>query len=179
MIGLKLGFRKAARIAVPLLLVLILFRLLSPSLTSDVSFSQAIYDSSGKLIRLTLSRDDKFRLWLPLKSISPVLVKATLLHEDKWFRFHPGVSPTALARAIWHTYIKKDRKIGGSTITMQLARIKYDINSRTISGKTAQIMAACWLELLYSKNDILEAYLNLVPYGLNIEGAGAASALSI
>ncbi len=114
-------------------------------------------------------------MWLPLKSISPVLVKATLLHEDKWFRFHPGVSPTALARAIWHTYIKKDRRIGGSTITMQLARIKYDINSRTISGKTAQIMAACWLELLYSKNDILEAYLNLVPYGLNIEGAGAAS----
>ena len=167
--------KRSAVIVITSLSAILFFRLLSPSLKSDVSFSQAIYDRSGKLIRLTLSRDDKYRLWLPLKSISPVLVKATLLHEDKWFRFHPGVSPTALARAIWHTYIKKDRKIGGSTITMQLARIKYDINSRTISGKTAQIMAACWLELLYSKNDILEAYLNLVPYGLNIEGAGAAS----
>ena len=164
-----------ARRAVALLTILILFRLLSPSLGSDVSFSQAIYDRSGKLIRLTLSRDDKYRLWLPLKAISPVLINATLLHEDKWFRFHPGVSPTPLVRAVWHTYIKKDRKVGGSTITMQLARIKYDINSRTISGKTTQILAAFWLELLYSKNEILEAYMNLVPYGLNIEGAGAAS----
>lgn len=171
----KESLKRIARIAVPVLVILILFRLLSPSLKSDISFSQAIYDRSGKLIRLTLSRDDKYRLWLPLKAISPVLVKATLLHEDKWFRFHPGVSPLSLARAIWHTYIKKDRKIGGSTITMQLARIKYDINSRTISGKTTQILAAVWLELLYSKSDILEAYLNLVPYGLNIEGAGAAS----
>ncbi|OGW39681.1 MAG: penicillin-binding protein 1C [Nitrospirae bacterium GWC2_56_14] len=167
--------KRIALITVPLLLIFALFRLLSPALKSDVSFSQAIYDRSEKLIRLTLSRDDKYRLWLPLKSISPILIKATLLHEDKWFRFHPGVSPTSLGRAIWHTYIKKDRKIGGSTITMQLARIKYDINSRTISGKTAQILAAFWLELLYSKNDILEAYLNLVPYGRNIEGAGAAS----
>ncbi len=172
---IKDSLKRVSRIAVPLIVVVVLFRLLSPSLKSDVSFSQAIYDRSGKLLRLTLSRDDKFRLWLPIKSISSVLIKATLLHEDKWFRFHPGVSPTSLVRAIWHTYIKKDRTIGGSTITMQLARIKYDINSRTISGKTTQILAAFWLELLHSKNEILEAYLNLVPYGLNIEGAGAAS----
>jgi penicillin-binding protein 1C len=167
--------KQTIRILLFLAAILILLRILSPSLQSDVSFSQAIYDRSGKLLRLTLSRDDKYRLWLPLKSISPVLVNATLLHEDKWFRFHPGVSPKSLVRAIWHTYVKKDRKIGGSTITMQLARIKYDINSRTISGKTSQILAAFWLELLYSKNEILEAYLNLVSYGLNIEGAGAAS----
>jgi len=109
----KLRRHKAAWILVLFLLAIFLLRVLSPSLKSDVSFSQAIYDRSGKLIRLTLSRDDKFRLWLPLKSISPVLVKTTLLHEDKWFRFHPGVSPTSLVRAIWHTYIKKDLKIAG------------------------------------------------------------------
>ncbi len=171
----KLRRHKAAWILVLFLLAIFLLRVLSPSLKSDVSFSQAIYDRSGKLIRLTLSRDEKYRLWLPLKAISPVLVNATLLHEDKLFRFHPGVSPASLGRAIWHTYVKKDRKVGGSTITMQLARIKYDINSRTITGKTIQILAAFWLELLYSKNDILEAYLNFVPYGLNIEGVGAAS----
>ncbi len=171
----KESLKRLARIAVPVIVVLLLFRLFSPSLKDSVSFSQAVYDRNGKLLRLTLSRDDKYRLWLPLQSISPVLVKASLLHEDKWFRFHPGVSPTALARAVWHTYVKKDRKIGGSTITMQLARIRYDINSRTMSGKATQILAAFWLELLYSKNQILEAYLNLVPYGLNIEGAGAAS----
>lgn len=171
----KKVLKKIARIVIPLVVILVLIRLLSPSLKSEVSFSQAVYDRNGKLLRLTLSRDEKYRLWLPLKSISPALIKATLLHEDKWFRLHPGVSPTALARAVWHTYIRKDRKIGGSTITMQLARIKYNINSRTISGKTAQILASLWLELRSSKNDILEAYLNLVPYGLNIEGAGAAS----
>lgn len=167
--------RRGARVAVPLFIALLLLRIVSPSLKSDLSFSQAIYDRNGKLLRLSLSRDEKYRLWLPLKSISPVLVKTTLLHEDRWFRFHPGVSPSALARAIWHTYVKKDRKIGGSTITMQVARIRYDINSRTVTGKAKQIFAAFWLELLYSKSQILEAYLNLVPYGLNIEGAGAAS----
>ena len=167
--------KRTAVIVITVLSVILLIRLFSPSLKSDVSFSQAVYDRNGKLLRLTLSRDEKYRLWLPLKAISPVLIKATLLHEDKWFRFHPGVSPTSLIRAVWHTYIKKDRKIGGSTITMQLARIRYDINSRTISGKTKQILAALWLELLYSKSEVLEAYLNLVPYGLNIEGAGAAS----
>lgn len=171
----KKTLRRIARIAVLIIIILILIRLIAPSLKSHVSISQAIYDRNGKLLRLTLSRDDKYRLWLPLKAISPVLIKTTLLHEDKWFRFHPGVSPSALIRAVWHTYIKKDRKIGGSTITMQLARIRYNLNSRTVTGKTAQIAAALWLELLYSKNDILEAYLNLVPYGLNIEGAGAAS----
>ncbi len=169
------SLKRLTRIAVPVIVVLLLFRLLSPPLKDGVSVSQAIYDRNGKLLRLSLSGDDKYRLWLPLKSISPVLVKATLLQEDRWFWFHPGVSPAALARAVWHTYIKKDRKIGGSTITMQLARIRYDINSRTISGKAAQIISAFWFELLYSKSEILEAYLNLVPYGLNIEGAGAAS----
>ena len=80
--------------------------------------------SNGKLLRLTLSRDHKYRLWLPLKAISPMLVNATLLHEDKWFRFHPGVSPTSLVRAIWHTYIQKDRKIGGPTITLAVLCLK-------------------------------------------------------
>src|SRR3990172_6237806 len=167
--------KRTAVIVITVLSVILLIRLFSPSLKSDVSFSQAVYDQNGKLLRLTLSRDEKYRLWLPLKAMSPVFVKATLLHEDKWFRFHPGVSPTALLRAVWHTYVNRDRKIGGSTITMQLARIRYGINSRTITGKATQILAALWLELLYSKSDILEAYLNLVPYGLNIEGAGAAS----
>ena len=173
--SIKALLKRVARIAVPLLIIFLLFRLLSPSLKSDVSFSQAIYDRSGKLIRLTLSRDDKYRLWLPLKAISPVFVNATLLHEDKWFRFHPGVSPTSLVSAIWHTYIKKDRKIGGSTITMQLARIKYDINSRPIPGKTIQILASFWLELLHSKDEILEGYLDSCPMALSSrEQAGSA-----
>ncbi len=146
-----------------------------PSLKDGVDISHAVYDRNGTLLRLTLSRDEKYRLWLPLKAISPVLIQATLLHEDRSFYGHYGVDVGALVRAGWHTYLKADRRMGGSTITMQLARIRYGINSRTPLGKLRQIFASFWLELLYSKREILEAYLNLVPYGLNIEGANAAS----
>ena len=146
-----------------------------PSLKDGVDISQAVYDRNGNLLRLTLSRDEKYRLWLPLKAISPVLIQATLLHEDRSFYGHYGVDVGALVRAVWHTYLKADRRMGGSTITMQLSRIRYGINSRTPLGKLKQIFASFWLELLYSKKEILEAYLNLVPYGLNIEGIGAAS----
>lgn len=147
----------------------------TPSLRDSVSISQAVYDRNSNLLRLTLSRDERYRLWLPLKDISPVLIQTTLLHEDHSFRRHSGMDAAALIRAVWHTYLKADRRMGGSTITMQLARLRYGIDSRTPLGKLRQIIASFWLELLYSKNAILEAYLNLVPYGLNIEGAGAAS----
>src|SRR5437773_400880 len=67
------------------------------------------------------------------------------------------------------------RRRGGSTITMQLARRLYGLDSRTVPGKLRQIAAAIWLELRYSKRDILEAHLNLAPFGGNVEGVGAAS----
>ena len=130
---------------------------------------------NGKLLRLTLSRDEKYRLWLPLKSISPVLVKATLLHEDKWFRFHPGVSPTALAAQSGIPMSKTTGRSAGPRSRCSLPASDTTSTPGRYPAKPTQILAAFWLELLYSKNDILEAYLNLVPYGLNIEGAGAAS----
>jgi penicillin-binding protein 1C len=146
-----------------------------PSLARGVSSSVAVYDTSGRLLRLTLSPDDKYRLWIPLKDMSPQLVEAVLLHEDQHFRSHPGVNPVALVRATYRTFIAGERRQGGSTLTMQLARMKYRIASRSIPGKIEQIVRAVQLEIFYSKADILEAYLNLVPYGANIEGAGAAS----
>ncbi len=144
-------------------------------LSQSFASSTAIYDANGKLLRLTLSDDDKFRLWTPLKEISPTLNEATLLHEDRHFNMHPGINPFALGRGAWRTYFTDERRQGGSTITMQLARLKYRLNSRTVTGKIKQIARALQLEMSYSKNDILEAYLNLVPYGANIEGVGAGS----
>lgn len=102
------------------------------------------------------------------------MVQAILLKEDRYFYFHPGINPAATARAIVATYLKDDRQ-GASTLTMQLARRVYNINSRQVAGKLQQMLAALWLELRYSKHDILEAYLNLAPMGGNIEGVGAAS----
>src|SRR6266480_2019348 len=112
--------------------------------------STAVYDGDGGLLRLTLSPDEKYRVWVPLARMSPLLVDATLLQEDGHFWLHPGVDPLALVRGAWQTYVVRARRQGGSTITMQLA-------------------------LCYTKREILEAYLNLVPYGGNLEGAAAAS----
>ncbi|MFI5345371.1 MAG: penicillin-binding protein 1C [Elusimicrobiota bacterium] len=138
-------------------------------------YSRAVYDRSGRLLRLTLSSDGKYRLWLPLDAISPSLAEATLLHEDRRFRYHPGVDPMSIADAAWTTYGARSRRRGGSTITMQLARLKYGMDSSRPRGKILQMLRAVQLELYFSKDEILEAYLNLVPYGGNIEGAGAAS----
>ena len=146
-----------------------------PPLSSYYSSSIALYDDQGHLLRLTTARDEQFRLWVPLLKISPALIEATLLHEDRWFRWHPGVNPIALVRGGWRTYVSGGRRQGGSTLTMQLARLHWRIDSRSLGGKILQILRAFQLEALYSKDEILEAYLSLVPYGHNIQGVGAAS----
>ena len=84
--------------------------------------STAVYDAEGRLLRLTLARDDTYRQWLPLKEIAPELKDAVLLHEDRYFYAHLGVNPISILRAAWDTYLAGPRRIGGSTITMQLAR---------------------------------------------------------
>ena len=146
-----------------------------PPLSAAKPSSTAVLDAQGRLLRLTLARDDRYRLWVPLSRMSPQLVDAVLLHEDRWFWWHPGVNPYGLARGAWVTYVRGGRPQGGSTLTMQLARALWPINTRTPLGKLRQIARALQLELFYSKRDILEAYLNLAPYGRNVEGAGAAS----
>ena len=136
--------------------------------------STAIWSADGELLRVTLASDDQYRLWTPLHETSPELVQAFLLKEDRWFHWHPGVNPVALVRAATKTY-SSGRKQGGSTLTMQLARRLQRLNTRTLSGKSRQILAALWLEARYGKRELLEAYLNLAPVGGNIEGVGAAS----
>ena len=146
-----------------------------PLLVNQAGFSQAVYDSDGHLLRLTLSSDEKYRLWVPLPEIPPTMIDATLLQEDAWFRWHPGVNPVSILRAFRTTYLGGSRRVGGSTITMQLARQRFGIDSRTLRGKIQQIFRAAELERFYSKDEILEAYLNVAPYGGNVEGVGAAS----
>lgn len=136
--------------------------------------SRMVLAENGELLRLTLASDGQFRLWLPLERIAPAMVEALLLKEDRNFHWHPGVDPAALVRAALSTYGGGMRQ-GGSTLSMQLARRLYGLNSRSISGKLQQITLALWLEARHSKHDILEAYLNLAPMGGNIEGVEAAS----
>jgi penicillin-binding protein 1C len=142
---------------------------------SGFSFSTAVFDRNGTLLRLTASKDGQYRLFVPLSQMPQSLKTGTLLYEDRFFYMHPGFNPVALAKGFWISVVKKRRAVGASTISMQTARIIYGINSSNVSGKIRQTAAALLLEARYSKNDILEAYLNIAPYGYNIEGAGAAA----
>ena len=171
----RLSSSAAAMATVVLSLWLALGLLRKPLLVNRAGFSQAVYARDGRLLRLTLSSDEKYRLWVPIGEMPRALVDATLLKEDAWFYEHPGVNPVSLVRAFLTTYVWHARRIGGSTITMQLARMRFGIDSRTVRGKLAQIVRALELERSYSKSEILEAYLNLAPYGGNVEGVGAAS----
>jgi len=143
-------------------------------LSETVGSSRAVYARGGELLRLTLAADEQYRLWVPLERISPTLIDAVLLYEDRRFYAHPGVNPAALVRSAWRI-ASGERRQGGSTLTMQLARRLYGIDSRTAGGKVAQIAAALWIEARHGKREILEAYLNTAPYGGNIEGVQAAS----
>jgi penicillin-binding protein 1C len=146
-----------------------------PPLRDWLPSSTAVYDDHGRLMRLTLASDDRYRLWVPLQDISPQLVDGVLLHEDRWFRWHPGFNVYGLARGAWVTYVRHGNPQGGSTVTMQLARLLWKLNTRSPLGKLKQVARAIQLELFYSKKQILEAYLNDAPYGRNVEGVGAAS----
>ena len=146
-----------------------------PDLYGDAPFSTAYYDQHGRLLRLELAADGRFRLFTPLEKMSPTAVQGTLLYEDAHFYRHPGVNPLRLAKAFWTTYVRRSRRVGASTISMQLARIRFGIDSGSFGGKLTQMLRALQLERHYSKHDILEAYLNLAPYGGNVEGLGTAS----
>ena len=136
---------------------------------AHIPSSVAVYDSHKHLLRLTLASDEQYRLLVPLQKISPKFLESVSLYEDNWFRWHPGFNPWSLVRAAFATATGQ-RRIGGSTITMQVARRIYRLDTRTIPGKLVQILRAVQLEFLYTKDEILEAYVNLTPYGGNVEG---------
>ncbi|ROH92049.1 penicillin-binding protein 1C [Stagnimonas aquatica] len=147
-----------------------------PPLAARIPLSTAVLDSRGELLRLRLASDGQLRLWQPLSDMPPALIEAVLLHEDRHFYWHPGVNPPALLRAALVTASGGARQ-GGSTLSMQLARLLERRHTRNLAGKLGQIGAALWLEARYSKREILEAYLNLAPYGGNVQGVGAAARL--
>lgn len=144
-------------------------------LSSTISWSTAIEDENGELLRLTLSKDEKYRFFTPLHNYPKNMVDAIVFKEDRHFRYHWGVNPISILRAAVKTYGVGGRRIGGSTISMQVARLLSQSPSKSFYGKLKQIGSAIWLECIYSKDEILEAYLNLLPYGSNVEGAGTAS----
>ncbi|MDZ4404366.1 penicillin-binding protein 1C [Prosthecobacter sp.] len=142
----------------------------------SVTWSRVMLDRDGDVLHLTLAGDGRYRLKTPLKEIHEDVIGATLTHEDRWFRWHPGVNPVSLMRGMIGL-VAGQRLGGGSTVTMQLARLRFGLRTRSLMGKCEQIFRALQLERHHSKDEILEAYLNLAPYGGNVEGVGAASIL--
>jgi penicillin-binding protein 1C len=113
------------------------------------------------------------------EQVSPLYVQALLGYEDRWFWRHPGINPVALLRAGGQMLGSRRIVSGGSTLTMQVARIVdpglHGARTRSVTGKLRQLLRALQLEAHLSKRDILTLYLERAPFGGTIEGVEAAS----
>ncbi|MBL0050024.1 MAG: penicillin-binding protein 1C [Bacteroidetes bacterium] len=168
----KIFFGSGVFIAALIILFFVCDRI-SP-VQSHVSYSTQIMSSDSVLMHVFLANDDKWRLKTETREINPLITKTLLYKEDKWFRYHPGINPIAMMRALVNNIFHAKRTSGASTITMQVARLLYPA-PRTYKNKFIEMFRALQLERHYSKDQILQLYLNLVPYGGNIEGIKSAS----
>ncbi len=133
-----------------------------------------IYSSDGVLLGTVVS---VYRKWVSLDKIPKYLQWATISAEDRKFYTHPGIDPKGIARAVWEC-IKARRYVqGGSTITMQLARNLYLSSEKTIRRKLKELLLAVQLERRFSKDELLELYLNTACYGHGAYGVQAAAEL--
>ncbi|MFN8237693.1 MAG: penicillin-binding protein 1C [Chitinophagales bacterium] len=138
------------------------------------NYSTIIEAEDGTVLYSFLSNDDKWRMYTKLSEITPTLQRAFIQKEDRWFYWHFGVNPVAVIRAFINNSIQHKRTSGASTITMQVARM-LEPKERTMSSKLLELFRALQLEWNFSKKEILQLYLNLVPYGGNLEGVKSAA----
>ena len=138
--------------------------------------STTIVDRNGKLLRAYAMADGRWRLPVDARtSVDPGYLKLLLAYEDRRFRAHAGVDPLALGRAAFQLVTRGHIVSGGSTITMQLARLLEPRRERSVQAKLRQMVRALELERQLTKDQILDLYLTLAPYGGNLEGIRAAS----
>lgn len=162
---------------IPLLTtLLILDFIFPPPLPKEQSFARVVADRHGKPLRFFADNRGVWRYPITQDEVSPRFIEALLAYEDRHFYQHPGINPFALLRAAGQ-YLRNGYVVsGGSTLTMQVARL-LDPHRKTLPGKAKQMLRALQLEWHFSKREILDLYLNLAPYGGNIEGVEAASRL--
>ncbi|MDF1767482.1 penicillin-binding protein 1C [Maricaulis sp.] len=154
--------------------LLALDRALPPPLPSADAVSAAVRDRHGEVLRAFPVEEGRWRLAADLDRIDPDFLDALLAYEDERFHQHWGVDFPALVRASRDSLAAGRIVSGGSTITMQLARL-IEPRERTLGAKLIQMARALQLEIRLSKTEILELYLTLAPYGGNLEGVRAAS----
>ena len=140
-----------------------------------VPLSTAVWSADGELLRVTRSSDDQYRMWVPLSGISPDARRGVAAQRGSLVLLAPGRQSGCARSRAFRTYIARRaiRAVRRSRCSWRDSI--YRLNTRTPAGKLRQIGAALWLEARYSKHELLEAYLNVVPFGGNIQGVGAAS----
>jgi penicillin-binding protein 1C len=137
--------------------------------------STTIVDRNGKLLRAFAMADGRWRLPARTKDVDPGYLHLLLNYEDRRFRSHIGVDPLAMGRAAFQLVTRGHIVSGGSTITMQVARLMEPRQERSVGAKLRQMVRAVQLERKLSKDEILDLYLTLAPFGGNLEGVRAAS----
>lgn len=153
----------------------LLLNYLAP-LPDQIEYTAVVTDDGGEVIHAFLTPDEKWRMKTELEEISLLLRKTIVAKEDKYFYYHWGINPIAVVRAGANNMLQRRRTSGASTITMQVARA-LEKRPRSLGAKLVESFRALQLEWKYSKDEILQLYLNLVPYGGNIEGVKAAAYL--
>ena len=141
----------------------------------EVPVSAQVVDRDGRLLRAFATQEGRWRLPVSLDEVDPQFVRMLIAYEDKRFRDHHGVDPAAMLRASVQFAVNGRIVSGGSTLTMQLARLMEVGGGQSISVKLRQMFRAVQIERELNKDQILERYLTLAPYGGNIEGIRAAS----
>ena len=144
-------------------------------LGKDIEFSTRVLDRHGRLLRAYATSDGRWRLPATVADVDPRFFDVLFAYEDKRFRTHHGVDPLALARAALQLATHGRILSGGSTLTMQVARLLEPRRERTFAAKLRQIVRAVEIERVLTKDEVLSLYLSLAPYGGNIEGIRAAS----
>jgi penicillin-binding protein 1C len=138
--------------------------------------STTIVDRNGKLLRAYAMADGRWRLPVDARTgVDPGYLKLLLAYEDRRFYSHAGVDPVALGRAAFQFVSRGHIVSGGSTITMQLARLMEPRRERSVYAKLRQMVRAVEIERQLTKDQILDLYLALAPFGGNLEGIRAAS----
>ena len=158
-----------------LLLGIIYFASFDPGILKRNAYSTTFYDRNNKPLRTFFSTDETYARPCSLSEVSPHFLRAVVLIEDKRFYSHKGVVLSSLMRALWQNIKGKRIVSGGSTITMQLAKLVYRHEKRTIFNKISEIFSALKFEMHLSKARILEAYINRLPFGNMIYGVKEAS----
>ena len=163
----------------PLFLLLMLFGIwlldrLDPLPLQEVQPARVVVAEDGTPLWRFADKQGVWRYPVTLEEVSPDYIQALLTYEDRWFWHHPGINPMAIVRAIGQNLLHHGIVSGGSTLTMQVARL-IDPQPRTLRGKVVQAWRALQLEWHLSKRDILTLYLNRAPFGGIVEGIGAAS----